>query len=100
MHVLALFLGVALQTAIVVDVQPSQTTTAAKHEMFTLVLELGDVIHSADFYSSTRLKLADFSIGCQVQATVEDGKMTVQLRDGKTATAKIVRQQRVLVRPR
>jgi hypothetical protein len=100
MHVLALFLGVAVQTAIVVDVQPSQTTSAAKHEMFTLVLEVGDVIYSADFHSSTWLNPTDFSGGRQVQATVENGKMTVRRRDGKTATAKIVRQQRVLVRPR
>jgi hypothetical protein len=61
MHVLALFLGVALQTAIVVDVRPPQTTTAANHEMFTLVLEVGDVIYSDDFQSSTRLRPTEFS---------------------------------------
>jgi hypothetical protein len=58
------------------------------------------VIYSADFHSSTRLNPTDFSVGRQVQARVENRKITVRLRDGKTATAEIVRRQRVLVRPR
>lgn len=69
-------------------------------EIGTLAVRIGDMIYSAGFRAGRRLNSVDFNIGERVQATVENGKITVRRRDGKTATGKIVRRERILLRPR
>jgi hypothetical protein len=105
-----LVLTLILQAATVIDVQPHQQTgiilqsgqtgIPLNHEMFILAVRIDDMIYSADFYSSRHLKSTDFTVGDHVQAAVENDKLTVQRKDGKTATAKIVRKQRVVIEPK
>ena len=99
---IVLLLGIAWQGATIIDVVPytQHQGSAARDEIFTLAVEIGDMIYSADFRVSRRLKSADFNVGERVQATVENGKITVRRRDGKTATGKIIGRERIVLRPR
>lgn len=77
--VLVLLLGVAMQSATIIDVAPyinRRASATTRNEMFTLAVRISDMIYSADFRVSRKLKPDDFTIGEQVQATVENGKMT------------------------
>jgi hypothetical protein len=68
--VLVLLLGVALRSATIIDVQPftehSEPTT--RGDMFTLAVQIGDMIYSADFHVGRKLRPTDFIIGEQVEA--------------------------------
>src|SRR5258708_16286982 len=90
---IVLLLGIAWQGATIIDVVPYtqlRESASTQDEMFTLAVEIGDMIYSADFRVSRRLKSADFNVGERVQATVENGKITFSHRDGKTQTGKII----------
>ena len=64
----------------------------------TLALQIGDVIYTAEF-SPHELNPDSIHEGEQVRAEVKHGRMTVQLKNGKRATARIIRVQRTLVHP-
>ncbi len=64
----------------------------------TLGVQVGNVIYAAEF-PRRALKQENLVEGSQIQAKVKDGEMTVQRKDGKTVTARIVWVQRTLVHP-
>ena len=81
---------VVLQAATVIDVEIDSRVT--------LVLQIGDVIYAAEF-SPRSLNPDGIQESEQVQADVKHGKMTVQLKNGKRATARVIRIQRTLGHP-
>ena len=80
----------ALQAATVVDVETNSQVTSAQ--------QMGDVIYTAEF-SPSALKPGSIHEGERVRAGVKHGMLTVQLKNGKKATARIIRYSEFLVRP-
>ena len=80
----------ALQSATVIDVQ-------ANHKV-TLALQVGDTIYTAGF-SRRALKPDSLKEGDRVQAEVEGGHMTVQRKDGRKVSGRVIQVQRVLIHP-
>jgi hypothetical protein len=79
-----------LQAATVIDVETDSRVT--------LPVEIGDVIYTGEF-SRQALSPDIVHEGEQIQAEVKRGKVTVQCKNGKRATARIIRVQRILVHP-
>ena len=76
----------ALQAATVIDVQQ------ADHRV-TLALQVADTIYTADF-SSRDLKADSLKEGDRVQAEVKGGHMTVQRKDGRKVSGRVIQVQR------
>jgi hypothetical protein len=89
MHVL-LTAVLALQAATVIDMQANHTVT--------LALQFGDTICTAEF-SLRDLKADSLKEGDRVQAEVKGGHMTVQRKDGRRVSGRVIQVQRVLVNP-
>ena len=89
MHFLVITL-LALESATVVDVQQESRTT--------LRVQIDDMIYTAEF-SCHALKPGSIREGEQILVDVKDGKMTVVRKDGRRATARITRVQRLVVHP-
>jgi hypothetical protein len=81
----------ALQSATVIDVQSNSEVT--------LALQIGDVVYTAEF-SLHDLNPETIHEGDHERAKVKDHKLTVKRKNSKMATARIIRQQRIFVRPR
>ena len=64
----------------------------------TLGVQMGNVIYSAEFPRQA-VKPDSIHEGEQVRAEVKHGMLTVQLGNGKKATARVIRIQRILSRP-
>jgi len=79
-----------LHTATVIDVQANHTVT--------LALQFGDTIYTAEF-SSRDLKPDSLKDGDHVQAEVKGGHMTVQRKDGRRVSGRVIQVQRVLIHP-
>jgi hypothetical protein len=80
----------ALQSATVIDVQANHTVT--------LALQFVDTIHTAEF-SPRDLKADSLKEGDRVQAEVKGGHMTVQRKDGRRVSGRVIQVQRVLIHP-
>jgi hypothetical protein len=80
----------ALQAATVIDVQANHTVT--------LALQFGDTIYTADF-SLRDLKADSLKERDRVQAEVKGGHMTVQRKDGRKASGRVIQVQRVIIHP-
>ncbi len=80
-----------LQSATVIDVETDS-------RIVTLTVQMGDVIYTGEFSRQT-LSPDIIHEGEQIQAEVKRGKVTVQCKNGKRATARIIRVQRILVHP-
>jgi len=80
-----------LQAATIIDVETDS-------RVVTLAVQMGDVIYTGEF-SRQALSPDIVHEGEQIQAEVKRGKMTVQFKNGKRATARIIRVQRILVHP-
>ena len=78
-----------LQAATVIDVQANHTVT--------LALQFGDTI-TAEF-SPRDLKPDSLQDGDRVQAEVKGGHMTVQRKDGRRVSGRVIQVQRVLIHP-
>lgn len=61
-------------------------------------VQIGDVIYSAEFPRRV-LKPENLIEGGQVQAEVKGGQLTVQLGNGRKATARITQEQRIHPHP-
>jgi hypothetical protein len=96
-HASVLLVAIALQTAVVIDIEPH---AGPEIRRFILAIRLGNMIYAAEFLADRNLKPTDFMVGDRVEAAVEHGKMTVRGRGGKLETATIVRQERVILEPR
>ena len=64
----------------------------------TLGVQIGNVIYSAEFPQRT-VKPDSVHEGEQVWAEVKNGMLTVRLKNGKKATARVIRIQRILAHP-
>ena len=80
-----------LQAATIIDVETDSLVV-------TLAVQMGDVIYTGEF-SRQALSPDVIHEGEQIQTEVKRGKMTVQCQNGKRATARIIRVQRILVHP-
>ena len=80
----------ALQAATVIDVEVDSR--------ITLALQIGDVIYTAEF-SPRSLNPDCIQEGEQVRGEVKHGKITVECKNGKRATARVIRVQRTLIHP-
>ena len=97
MHASVLLVAIAMQAAIVIDVEPH---AEVEIQRFILAVRLGNMIYGADFLADQTLKATDFMIGERLQVVVKHGKMTIRGRTGRLQTATIVREERVILEPR
>ena len=75
----------SLQAATVIDVQANHTVT--------LALQFGDTIYTAEF-SRRDLKADSLKEGDRVQAEVKGGHVTVQRKDGRRVSGRVIQVQR------
>jgi hypothetical protein len=97
MHASVLLVAIAMQAAIVIDVEPH---AEVEIQRFILAVRLGNMIYGADFLADQTLKATDFMIGERLHVVVKHGKMTLRGRTGRLQTATIVREERVILEPR
>ena len=81
----------ALQAATVIDVQHAD-------HCITLAHRFGDTIYTAEF-SLRDLRPDSFKDAERVQAEVKGGRMTVQCKDGRGVSGRVIQVERVLVHP-